>query len=768
MKIINPFQMNDWPIKSFILFVLSFQLSLWGVVGLDFVGLKIYFLRQLVCIIYLTFIPGIIALRILKFHKISNVETLLYGVGLSISILMFIGYFINIFYPFIGISKPISLVPLIITISLIVLLLSVICYKVDKDFLGQTYTHIEQLTSAPFLFLCIIPLLTILGTYLMNSYKNNLLLMIMVLMIALIIIMVCLNIIPVSLYPLAVYTISFSLLFQNSLISTYISGWDIQTEYYMASLVIKNSAWNSNLYSNINAMLSIVILAPIYSIISDLNLTWVFKIVYPIIFSLLPLALYRIFQRQTDDKIAFMSTFFLMSFFVFYTEMLQLARQQIAEFFFALMLLLVIQNKYNVPNRILLILFGFSIIVSHYGLSYIIVGSMVLISILLYFYNKYFEKISQNNTINVSLALLLLTTMIAWYLFISKSSALHSAIHIADNVVTNFIQDFMNPEKAQGIYIITKKTDTNLHEIAKLMHVISQIFISIGLVYISYLKFLKKESKFKKEYFSLCVVFYLILLVAIVAPDFASSLNTSRLYQITLLLLAPFCIIGGIVTINAFYKIWIIAFDSCNNIISKKLFNSKSVPYKMVVNNNYKNFKIDSQKFISDLVNISYPNSIEGKKISLKLLSVSLSIFLLFNTGWIYQLVGDSPTSYSLNKDMDYPMFSEKDIVGKNWMCEVYDYSGNAPNPKIYADYYRFPLFRSSFELQNISIIPVDSSNLPRGSYIYYSSFNNINNKILLQDGYGANNNISYYNAEDLTSVKNKIYNNGGAIIYRT
>ena len=84
MRINNPFQMNDWEIKKFLTVVLAIQFALWGVIGLDAMGLQIPILRQLIGFIYLTFIPGIIILRILKLHKLGNIETVLYTVGLSI------------------------------------------------------------------------------------------------------------------------------------------------------------------------------------------------------------------------------------------------------------------------------------------------------------------------------------------------------------------------------------------------------------------------------------------------------------------------------------------------------------------------------------------------------------------------------------------------------------------------------------------------------------------------------------------------------------
>ena len=126
MQLNNPFQMNDWEFGKFLKVILAIQLAVGGVIGLDAIGLQIPILRQLIGFMYLTFVPGIIILRILKLHKLGNIETVLYTVGLSIATLMFMGLFMNTVYPFFGISRPISTIPLIITISVVVLILQFI------------------------------------------------------------------------------------------------------------------------------------------------------------------------------------------------------------------------------------------------------------------------------------------------------------------------------------------------------------------------------------------------------------------------------------------------------------------------------------------------------------------------------------------------------------------------------------------------------------------------------------------------------------------
>lgn len=718
MKIVDPLQMSDWPIKKLVIIVFTFQLLLWGSIGLDTINFRIPLLRQFVCFIYLTFVPGILILRVFRLRKLGSVKNMLCSVGLSLSFLMFIGFFMNTFYPLIGISKPISIIPLTLTVSFIVLLLCYLCYLIDRNFSDPSYLNISEVLSSPSLFLYLIPMLTIIGTYLMNFYNNNFLLMIVIFLISLIPVFVLFSLIPPRLYPLAIFIASLSLLFHNSLISMYISGWDIQDEYYLANKVITNYLWNTSIFSNTNAMLSIVILAPIYSIISNLDLNWVFKIIYPVIFSFTPLGLYLFFKKQTTEKIAFMAAFFFISFAGFYTEMLQLARQQIAEYFFILAMLLIVENKNDIFNRFLLVLFSLSVIISHYGLSYLALAAIVFSFLLLSIYKKYFDR-SSLNAITFTFTLLFTVFLLTWYIYVSSSSSFYTVVNISKNIIENFISDFSNPDKAQGLYIISKKADTDLHQLSKAMHIITQILISVGLIHmVVYIirKNPKKHLKINNEFLSFCIVFYLMLVASIVVPNFSSALNTSRIYQITLMTLAPCCIIGGVVLLGTIFN-WILR------------------------------SKVK-----------------EKNMLALKVLSVFFAIFLLFNTGWIYEIVGDSPTSFSLNNTLDYPMFNDRDVAGKEWLYQVSRIEEN--KGYIYADSYRWLLLLSCLGRNNLGTFPESFDQIPENSYIYISTYNTVKNEILIFRQMGTIGFSEYVNFDSYLSSKNKIYNNGGAKIY--
>ena len=729
----NLLQTNDWEIKKFIKVIFTIQLAIWGAIGLDFIGLQIPVIRQFIGLIYLTFIPGTLLLRILKLHKLDIIDTILYTVGLSVAFLMFIGLFMNTLYPYFGISKPISLFPLILTLTIAIIVLCILAYKRDKDFSNPTYLNAKSLLSPPALFLILLPFFAIFGTYLVNFYNNNILLMVLIPVIAIISVLIAFNkFIPRNLYPLAVFIIAISLLYHRSLISMYLWGWDIHHEYYLSNLVMKNSIWDSTIPANTNAMLSIVMLAPIYALISNMSLTWVFKIIYPLLFSLVPLGLYQVFQKQTNDKIAFLACFFFVSLFTFYTEMIQLARQQIAELFLVLLILAMIdKNMGKIKRAFLLIVFGVSLAVSHYGTSYIymfclISAWLILVSgenpgiqkLINNLSSKFGKKrgefainvnplSAKNRTISSTFVLIFITFTLAWYMYISSSSAFNTIVHIGDHIASSIFTEFLNPEAAQGWSIIMWETVSLLHSVTKYLHLLSQFFILVGVLT---LLFKRGDTKFERGYKAFSLVFSVICFAGIGVPYFASSLNTSRLYQITLVFLAPFCVIGGITVL----------------------------------------------KVVSRIVKVSWTD--QRVKSSLRALSTFFAIFLLFNSGWVYEVAKDHPPPL-LNNTIDYPRFNHQEVSGAEWITNV---KGSDP---IYADGYRW-LLLGGLEWGQARNLPKDIRKVRDDSYLYLGSYNVANKSVLVRYKEKALTKTKYIKLTDVIGKRSKIYDNGGAQVY--
>ena len=406
------------------------------------------------------------------------------------------------------------------------------------------------------------------------------------------------------------------------------------------------------------------------------------------------------------------------------------------------------KNMDKVKRSFLFIVFGFSLVVSHYGLSYIymfclISAWLILVSgedprmqkLMSNFYSKFGRKIEEpagnsvllkaDRMIGSNYVLLFIVFTLTWYMYVSSSSAFNTIVHIGDHIASGIFTDFLNPEAAQGLGILTKKTISPLHSVTKYLHLVSQFFISVGIL-TSLLK--RVNTKFKREYSAFSLVNFAICFGGIALPYFASSLNTTRLYQITLIFLAPFCVIGGVTVF----------------------------------------------KMLSRVVEVSWAD--QCMRSSLRVLSVFLAIFLLFNSGWVYEVAKDHPRSISLSQEwikecggtkskMSFYncYIPEQDIFGAWWV------SGNwnvTTTPKVYADYNSCcHVLQSYGGIKKCKIQMTNTTEIKQG-YIYLGYMNLVNGIMSQQSASGP----STYNTSEISPILNKksrIYSNGGSYVYR-
>jgi uncharacterized membrane protein len=731
-RIPNPFTMNDWNIAAFLKAIFILQFIFLSVIALDSAALKIPILRALFAFIYLMFVPGITLLRIFQLHRLGSVETVLYTVGLSVITVMFTGLLLNVLGPAIGIARPLSLIPLIFTLSVVVIILGALSYVRDKGF---SDTDVIDLNDVPpsVLLILLVPFLSIYGTFAMNAYQSNILLMLLLLMIASAIIISVYKMKGVrNLYPLIVFSISLSLLFSQSLISPYTSGYDIQVEHYFANLVVQQFYWNSTIFADINGVLSIVMLAPILSITSNLAVTWVFKVFYSLIYSLVPVGLYCLYKKQMDSTVAFLSVMFFCVINSFYVDMPQLARQQVAELFLVLILLSIVTSRIQKTKRsILFIIFSVGLIVSHYSTSYIFMFSMVAVLIILSAtkLNNQQQKRSPlsklglavktpkpnlprenaDTVVTVASTSLFVIAEFAWFTFVSGASSFAAFLNTLRQVGGSSVSELFSPQTAQGAAILVGASLSQLHAVNKYLYLISEFFIVVGFA-ATLLKYNNSSLRLRlnRELSAFNVPILALLAAAIAVPYVAQSLQTSRVLHICLIFLAPLFVIGVVALFEA----------------ASKVVTSRLITYRRV----------------------------------LIYISVFLAIFLLFDSGFVYQVTNDYPTSTALNSALDGPIFNNMELVGAQWL-----FQHNQTGKTIYADNFRWPLLQS---LSDIADFPPNFTYLSGGYYTYLGTFNVQQNELLIINFGVALQPQVYINATPVTSNQSLIYANGGCNIY--
>ena len=733
MMISNPLQMNDWNIKKFLMAILSIQFAVWGLIGLNTINIHIPLLRPLICFIYLTFVPGILILRILKQHELGNIETTLYSVGLSLGTLMFIGLFLNTLKYLFGINKPLSSFHLLISISALIVFFSILSYLTDKNYSHPNFIKLENNHENLFLFLIFLPILSILGSQLVNYYNNNIVLLILIPILSLTPILVCFNKIPEKFYQLTIFIVGLSLIYHTALISQYIWGLDVHTEYYLANLVIKNSYWNIKITDNVNSMLAVVMLGPIYVKLLGIDLTMVIKVIFTFLFSLLPLGLYSLYKKQFVEsvyseklvnKIVFLACFFFVSFEFFYFNAPTGWRQEIAEIFLVLTLMVMFDKKLTPSSRsILIIIFILSLGVSHYGTSYL--WMFVLLASFLIVKIKEHFKDTPEKLLNSTYILLFVVFTISWYIYSSSSSPFDSIVHIG-NQIGGSLFDLLNPDSSAALNIIVNNQYSFMSTLEKYIQLIAQAFIGVGVLWILVTR---NRIKLNSVYLVLVLLNFVLLVLGVSVPYFSNQLSPWRLYQITMIILAPIGILG--------------AFQIFKFLTSFKGSNSMS---------------------------------------SIKLISIFFTVFLLFNTCWIYGLANEYPQSTravslyqnDINNGTNYAknnfyssFYTDGDIYGVEWLSK-----NRNSNYLIYADYERkLTILQSYGMIKDSSKIDFRKSTLTNKTQIKegYLFLGYPNTKFGLIYRNSNNFKTSYWDISTISSTitkLNEVYDSGTSKIY--
>jgi uncharacterized membrane protein len=673
---------------------------------------------------------------------------------------MFIGAIINFVVPLLGVNKPISSTTVIIALFISTIILTTAAQlRIGPDTssrLSAAKHKLDFKTLNEFLLFIILPIISILGALLVNAQNNNTVLLIMLPAIILIPVLIGFNkIIPKSMLPVAVISIALALLLHQTLISQYLTGWDIHEEYYYQGLVIANGHWQWSIPANINGMLSITLLCPIYSFVLKIDGLWVLKVIYPILFALVPLTLFEVYKPYWGAKRAFVAAFIFMSVSAFFTDMLSLGRQEIAEIFLSLLLLLLIDKKLKqISKSALALFFMTSLVVSHYGLTYLTIALFGTAWLLLLFsktaiFRKMYPGLFRKrihadlntetksskagfkpNIVIWYLLLYLIAFTLIWYIFISSGTSFNSLVGIWNTLYSKLV-DFTSLNAREPLIGTALGLDwrqvSALGKIFRLLQYCIELSIVLSLATMICTRRLTTR---KFEYQLLAIASGLLLMVSIVVPYLSAYLNATRIFQISLIFLAPFCVLG-----------------------LEYLFNIMVRTVKLI-----------SPNFAQYLL---------GSAFRYLFILIILVPYFLFNTGFVFEITktpyssGQIPTSMALSGYReDFTNYNYDEAQAAEWLVQ-----NSNPQLSIYGDIYS-QLLLEDYLYARVDLLPTDVTLIASANYVYLRPWNIEKNEMILPTrtnvNIQTNNEINLNNVPGLNQTlnsKNLVYNSGNVQI---
>jgi len=710
--------------------------------------LDIPFLRSVFAFLYFTTIPGLLILYILRLNKLDIVKKFVLSIGLSISFLIFAGLLINTLLPSFGIPKPLSALPLLISFNVILIILCFIGYKkYEGSFhfldISTIKSNIGGSFISPLLFAFLFPFLAIFGVYFMNTTENNIILLVLPFLTVIYAAFITYfnKKIPKITYSIAILAIAISFILIIPLRGEYlILGGDGNLEYYIFRLISTNMHWDMDYYRNsVNACLGGGLLHTIYFSLLNISREWIFKLIYPLIFSITPLCLFILSKKYIGRLYAFLVSLFFISQYSFIYIGIGSIRIAIGLFFFALAMMVFFDDEINQTNkRTLFLIFTLSLIVSYYTFSYmfffLILFSWLVLSLIGTIKPNEFEK----NIITLTTVMLSAVVIFFWYSQITESH-FNTLISFFENSIKSVANLFIIESRGE----IAEKTfarglEGEAEIINLIVYYITLILIGIGSVD---LVIRCKKSKFGIEYTTMVMICLIFLLLTVAIPYLTSgSVGLLRVYFFTTILLAQMLSLGADVV--------------------RKITASKEGIY------NIKRLKSINSRLNSDRKNIKNDYLFNYHWLTVLILLVVITSQFMVNTGITYQMFGDHRSIILNSEGLQYNIWyiHPQEITAGKWLIK-----NNEEKFKLCGDYYLWthlsPIKEEKLEILGTFFL----SNKPISQgYIFLRYQNVVKGEIVpflvrkIKEDY-----VPLANYSHLFIGKSKIYSNGGSEVWR-
>lgn len=733
---------NDWPVRRFVMLGL-FTIALLMV----FMTAQIYIddttLIELVgylLIPLIIFVPGAALLRVWRVHGLSFTRATIYSLALSMFFIMVLGGALNLLH-FTGIDdRPFNIELVNMAFVLSVAILTVIAYRRDREFVPVVSDMpIDLRTIMACVLAALLPLIVVIGTVVADFDGDRSIILYSLIAICLVpLILLCKS---TKRYELVIYSLSLALILHRGLMTDYLMGYDVFSEYKVAYASTVNGFWDFTISNGAYTSMSSGTLAPMLTYLTSIGTIEMLKVVYPIIFAFVPLAIYKVIQSQFGPRAAMLGSFIFIGYQAYFALMIQLTKQQTAEVFLAVLLLVITDAALSRNKKRALVLVSMAgIIVSHYAIAYLTIGmlaGMVFFQVIWFAWDSWKEGRAspsrprlgrwfkqavvgwyrdqrKERVLTVGMAIAFVAFFLIWYSIAGSGNQLHYATNSGD-YISSGSSGYWDLSKLDALEFVLIDYGSGLHNLEKYLVVAAQAICSIGVLYAMSKWRENKDPEKCQDIVLFGLVAILLTIAGYFVPGLSATFYFGRYFHFMFIFLSGFFALGvyGIVS----------------------YFRGKKVVHPDL------RLKLSKDR-IAMVGSVAF-----------------VVLFLLLNTGVLYHLDGKYDNSFALNSSVSWSIYSDEDVMGAKWVANDY-YNGDS---QVYADWHRIPIFiglgvsvaklkYSWTEQQTDSLIYLSSWN---AEYYYVYSYNVNGSQIL-----------TYSSLEDLLSQVNDtvdvVYSTGG------
>jgi uncharacterized membrane protein len=409
------------------------------------VPLTRWWAAQVLLVPLLLIAPGVLLLRALRIPGEVVSSFPVYVPAASIIVLFASGLGVDFAGPLAGVAEPLRPVPLLIS-------LEVTCFALLATSVNAPPAVAIPWTSvarpARLAWPLILPVIAAAGALRLNSGHGNgvALVAVGVLVTVLVVPVVYRARLSDAVFQVILYAASLALTWSSSLRGDGLYGFDIATEYQRLQQTILAGIWHAAHPNDAyGAMLSVTVLPTEIHALSGVPGLLIFKVVYPAIYALFPVAIYSLTRRVASSRWAFLAAAFTIGQYAF-IEIAAVARQEIALVLFVSLIAAMLDTWIQRRSRCALVgLLAAAMAVSHYSTAYVAI-TLFGMAIPLQFALSWFRAIPRiTGGVAVAFSVALASAVI-WYVPVTDSGS--HLLQVAEKVQAQGLN--LLPNRAPG------------------------------------------------------------------------------------------------------------------------------------------------------------------------------------------------------------------------------------------------------------------------------------------------------------------------------
>ncbi|WP_135305887.1 DUF2206 domain-containing protein [Haloarcula amylovorans] len=568
--------------------------------------------------------PGYLVLRLAKVTRVRFSKLLLLAVGVSITILVLVALGTNYLFTALGSDHPLAIVPWVHAGVLFGLSGAVLLSDSAQEPSSCFPPAFSRRMLLSGVFLTVLPFVAISAAYARNVADDSVPMFVFIALVAVVVLLVAVRVVPSGLHPFAIWAVAVAVLLQMTLITSHIWGWDVHFEYATAHTILADGHWDPGFGSPTNSLLSVTFLAAVAAEVTGLELVWIFKLLFPVLASLLPVAVYHLASVEfADDWVAALSPYALIFYYGYFKNIP--GKQVFSQLFLVLLLLTAFDRSFGGKRgRALSVAFAGMFLVSHYGFSllFVLFLGAVVVSVRLAVRLGVVDP-PEEYLVRPTLVQLLAVGWVAWYLFTADGTNFERVVRIGRAMVTNF----GDISGRSGVGYATKTFRSSVWLGYQALSAILVGCVGLGVLRTGYAISFSEDTETDPEYVLLATFLCAFLVSGLLL---SYGLGFDRILLLVLATLAPFTVTG----------------------FRTLLLGVTLVPRKLLAAAH------------------SGPAVFPSRQTSLRLFAVFLAVLFVFSSGGAFTFTGADEPSYSINLDEEagWPVYDSSEVAATRWL----------------------------------------------------------------------------------------------------